>query len=93
MTTKLTFLTSACAVFNCTPSVVLQAVAKKTSVHPDIAIQIRAMAEKSCNATPADWELFAAEIQDSEVASKLLWSLVTGAEYNVSPLPAVNAEN
>jgi hypothetical protein len=81
MTTKLKFVEAACVTFNCTHTVVLNAVAGKFTVHPETAKQIKALAEKSCNATTDEWKQFAAAFDDVDnVANKFLWSLITGAE-------------
>lgn len=82
MTTKLNFIKSACAVFNCTPSVVLNAVSDRPSVHPETVKEIKKWAANSCNATPADWKAFAAAC-DSKIAQDLLWSMVSGCEIEV----------
>jgi len=83
MTTKLNFLTGACATFNCTHNVVLAAVSGRHSVHPALAKQIKEAATKGCNATPEEWQAFAKEIADSPIADKIIWALVSGAEIEV----------
>ena len=86
MTTKLNFIVSACAVFNCTPSVVLSAVAGRPSVHPETVKEIKKWADNSCNATAKEWKSFAAAC-DVKIAQDLLWSMVSGADIKVVPLP------
>lgn len=83
MTTKLKFVEAACVVFNCTHSVVLTALAGKTTQHPEVAKQIRAAADKACNATTEEWATFCAHFNDiNNVANKIMWSITTGAELN-----------
>lgn len=59
MTNKIKFIESACAVFNVTPAVVLNAVSGRKSMHPRTAKQIARWAKKSCNARRAEWKAFA----------------------------------
>jgi len=86
MTTKLKFIEAASAVFNCTPSVVLNAVSGRTTMHPELAKDIIKWADKSCNATKEEWVAFA-KACDTQIAQDILFGMATGAEVKVSPLP------
>lgn len=84
MTTKLKFIESACVTFNCTYNVVLGALSGRVSMHPELAKQIKALAEKSCSATNEEWKTFAAAFNEvNSVANKFMHSLTTGSEINL----------
>lgn len=83
MTTKLKFVEAACVTFNCTFNVVLTAVSGHPSVHPELATQIKELADKNCNATTAEWQAFTKQVSDQPMANKILWALTTGAEIEV----------
>lgn len=83
MTTKLKFITSACSTYNCAPSVVLNAVAGRASVHPELCKQIKGAADKSCNATSEEWRKFVDLIEDSPIAKKIIDAIVYGEEIKI----------
>ncbi len=86
MTTKLKFIEAACAVFNTTPAVVLNAVSGGVTQHPETAKEIKRWADNSCNATKAEWKAFA-KACETQIAHEILWGMVSGADVKVSPLP------
>jgi hypothetical protein len=71
MTRKVKFVTAACAVFNCTPSVVLSALSgpvRKGTLHYQIRKAIRRQATRSTNYSLAEWKKAAKAMERHEDA-------------------------
>lgn len=87
MTSKLDFLKAACVVFNCTPSVVLNALSERSTQHPKVAAEIKRWAEHSCNASTEEWKALA-QACDTPFAQELLFAVVTGADIRIETTDA-----
>jgi hypothetical protein len=87
MTPKIQFILGCCAVFNCTPTVVLSALAgpvQPRDPHAGIKKTIRTQASRVTNHTLAEWKKISAKI---EPHSDTIFNLATGRKLTALPLP------